>query len=165
MRCLLATLVAAVMLGPAAAAVASEWGDIRPGISTTKDIRALYGAPTKSSKQKVESYETETWIYEGPQSPPGTTRLTIEFGLLQSEKFQPTVVRDFKLEPTPGAFTRRIVTLGWGEPDRFGRDGETDVFVYYEGLLVYFDETGQNAKLMVFTVAQPRDPADEPRSR
>ena len=163
MRRLLATLVAVVVLGPALAAVASEWGDIRPGVSTTKDVRDIYGAPTRSTRQKVDNFDTETWVYEGPQSPTGLSRLTVEFGLMQSEKFQPTVVRDFKIEPNPGAFTRRIVTLGWGDPDRFGRDGETDVFVYYEGLLVYFDETGQNAKLMVFTVPQPRDPADEPR--
>jgi len=43
--------------------------------------------------------------------------------------------------------------------------GETDVFVYLEGLIVYFDDTGQNAKLMLFTVPQPRDPADVPPRR
>jgi hypothetical protein len=165
MRHPLALLAAVAILAWAVPIAASEWGDIRPGISTTADVRGLYGAPSKSSKQKVDNYDTETWIYEGPQAPAGLTRLTVEFGLLQSEKFQGNTVRDFKIEPLPGGFTRTIVNLGWGRPDRVGRDGETDVFVYLEGLIVYFDDTGQNAKLMLFTVPQPRDPAEEPVRR
>jgi hypothetical protein len=46
-----------------------------------------------------------------------------------------------------------------------GRENGQDIFLYREGLLVYFDEAGWNAKLMVFTVPQPRDPTEEPRSR
>jgi hypothetical protein len=165
MRHPLVLITAVVLLALVRPAAAAEWGDIRPGISTTANVRALYGAPSKSSKQKVENYDTETWVYEGPQAPAGLTRLTVEFGIVLEEKFRPDVVRDFRIEPVPGAFTRRIVTLGWGPPDRGGRDGDTDVFIYLEGLLVYFDDTGLNAKLMVFTVPQPRDPAEEPARR
>ena len=161
----LAALIAAVMLAGALPAAAAEWGDIRPGISTTANVRALYGAPSKTDKQKVENYDTETWVYEGPQAPAGLTRLIIEYGLVLSDKFQPNVVRAFRVEPQPGGFTRRIIILGWGPPDRAGRDGDTDVFVYYEGMIVYFDESGQDAKLVLFTVAQPRDPADVPAPR
>ena len=165
MRGRLAALIAAVMLSGAHPAAAAEWGDIRPGISTTANVRGLYGAPSKTSKQKVENYDTETWVYEGPQAPAGLTRLTIEYGLVLSEKYQPNVVRAFRLEPLPGGFTRTIINLGWGPPDRGGREGETDIFIYLEGLIVYFDDTGQNAKLMLFTVPQPRDPADDPPRR
>ena len=165
MRVRLALVVAIMTLAAAWPAAAAEWGDIRPGISTTATVRAQYGAPSKTTRQKVENYDTETWVYEGPQTPAGLSRLTVEYGLVQSDKFQPNVVRDFRIEPLPGGFTRTIVTLGWGPPDRTGRDGDTDVFIYLEGLIVYFDDTGQNAKLMLFTVPQPRDPADEPGRR
>ena len=165
MRRLLALITVVAVLAPALPVAAAEWGDIRPGISTTANVRAQYSTPSKSSKQKVENYDTETWIYEGPQAPAGLNRLTVEFGLVQSDKYQANVVRDFRIEPLPGGFTRTVVNLGWGQPDRMGRDGETDVFVYLEGLIVYFDDTGQNAKLMLFTVPQPRDPADEPPRR
>ena len=165
MRVRLALVVAVATLALAWPAAAAEWGDIRPGVSTTATVRAQYGAPSKTTKQKVDNYETETWVYEGPQTPAGLSRLTVEYGLLQADKYQPTVVRAFRLEPLPGGFTRTIVMLGWGPPDRTGRDGDTDVFVYFEGLIVYFDDTGQNAKLMLFTVPQPRDPADEPGRR
>lgn len=101
----------------------------------------------------------------GSAAPAGLTRLTIEYGLVLSDKYQPNVVRAFRLEPLPGGFTRTIINLGWGPPDRGGREGETDIFIYLEGLIVYFDDTGQNAKLMLFTVPQPRDPADDPPRR
>ena len=35
------------------------------------------------------------------------------------------------------------------------REGESDVFVYLEGLLVYFDKNGFDARLMLFTPPQP----------
>jgi len=160
MRAGLAALLVVVMLAVALPAAAAEWGDIRPGITTSAQVRALYGAPTKSSKEKVDKYDTETWVYDEPKAPAGLKRLTVEYGLVVAEKYQPDVVRAFRIEPQPGGFTRRIVILGWGNPDRSGRDGDTDVFVYYEGMIVYFDETGQDAKLILFTVPQPRDPAD-----
>jgi hypothetical protein len=165
MRAGLAALAVFVVLAGAIPATAAEWGNIRPGISTTASVRELYGAPTKASKEKVDNYDTEVWVYEEPKAPPGLKKLTVEYGLMVAEKYQPSVVRAFRVEPQPGGFTRRIILLGWGSPDRTGRDGDTDVFVYYEGLIVYFDDTGQDAKLILFTVPQPRDPADQPAPR
>jgi hypothetical protein len=46
-----------------------------------------------------------------------------------------------------------------------GRENENDIFLYREGLLVYFDQSGWNARLMVFTLPQPRDPTEERPSR
>ena len=165
MRAGLAAIVAVVLLAGALPATGAEWGNIRPGISTNANVRELYGEPTKTSKEKVDNFDTETWIYDEPKAPAGLKRLTVEYGLMISEKYQPNVVRAFRVEPQPGGFTRRIVILGWGPPDRAGRDGDTDVFVYFEGLIVYFDDTGQDAKLILFTVPQPRDPADVPAPR
>ena len=164
MRAGVAGLVVALLAG-ALPAAAAEWGGIRPGISTTAQVRALHGAPTKTSKEKVDNYDTETWVYDAPKAPAGLKRLTIEYGLVVAEKYQPDVVRAFRIEPQPGVFTRRIIYLGWGNPDRTGRDGDTDVFVYYEGMIVCCDENGQDAKLILFTVPQPRDPADVPAPR
>ena len=161
----IAIVVALGLAALAALADAAEWGLIRPGTSTTTTIRERYGAPSRVDKQKVEKYDTENWIYEGDKAPVGIERLTVEFGLLQQDKYRPEVVRAFRLEPKPGTFNRGVVTNGWGFPDRMGREGESDLFLYREGLLVYFDESGWNAKLMLFTLPQPRDPTEEPRSR
>jgi hypothetical protein len=165
MRRPLALLVAVVVIALAAAAPAAEWGLIEPGVSTTATVRATHGAPERVDRQKVESYDTESWVYEGDRAPVGMHRLTVEFGLVQGEKFRPEIVRAFRLEPKPGSFTRGVITQGWGLPDRLGHENAQDIFLYRDGLLVYFDETGWNAKLMVFTVPQPRDPTEEPRSR
>ena len=58
-----------------------------------------------------------------------------------ADKYQPDVVRAFRLEPKPGAFTRGDHQPAGACPDRVGREGETDIFLYREGLLVYFDDT------------------------
>jgi hypothetical protein len=156
-------LVALLLI--AAPALAAEWGLIRPGVSTMTSLRAQYGEPSRVERQKVEKYDTEDWIYEGPKAPVGMERLTVEFGLVQQDKYRADLVRAFRLEPKPGTFNRGIVTNGWGFPDRMGRENQSDIFLYREGLLVYFDEAGWNARLMVFTLPQPRDPTEEPRSR
>lgn len=161
----LALLLAALVLLAGQPAGAAEWGLIRPGTTTRDEVRARYGSPTRMDRQKVETYDTESWIYEAEQAPTGLERLTVEFGLLQQDKYHPDVVRAFKLEPRPGAFNRGVIANGWGFPDRMGRENDRDIFLYRDGLLVYFDESGWNAKLMVFTLPQPRDPTEEPRSR
>jgi hypothetical protein len=158
-------LVVIALLLVAAPAAAAEWGLIRPGASTMETLRAQYGAPSRVERQKVESYETENWIYEGPKAPTGMERLTVEFGLVQQEKYRAEIVRAFRLEPKPGTFNRGVITNGWGIPDRLGREHQSDIFLYRDGLLVYFDEAGWNARLMLFTLPQPRDPTEEPRSR
>ncbi len=165
MRHPVALLVAGLLIALSVPVRAAEWGLIRPGISTTGSVRAKYGAPTRVDRQKVESYDTENWVYEGARAPVGVERLTVEYGLLQEQKYRPEIVRAFRLEPKPGTFNRGVITNGWGFPDRMGHENARDIFLYREGLLVYFDESGWNAKLMVFTLPQPRDPTEEPRSR
>jgi hypothetical protein len=159
---LLVALLLVMLTSPVGAA---EWGLIRPGVSTTEALRARYGAPTRVDRQKIDKYDTESWVYEGDQAPTGVERLTVEFGLVQQDKYRADVVRAFRLEPKPGTFNRGVVTNGWGFPDRMGRENQQDIFLYRDGLLVYFDESGWNARLMVFTLPQPRDPTEEPRSR
>jgi hypothetical protein len=155
--------VALLLVCAAGAAQAAEWGLIRPGDSTMESVRARYGAPTRVLREKIEGYETESWVYEATRAPSGIARLTIEFGLVQSEKFRREAVRAFRLEPRPGTFNRGVVSNGWGLPDLIWRDGEEDRFLYKDGLLVYFDKEGWNAQLMIFTVPQPRDPTEERR--
>lgn len=164
MRGRLVPLVALAVLA-AAPAGAAEWGLIRPGASTKETVRARYGTPSRVDRQKVESYDTESWVYEAEAAPPGVERLTVEFGLVQQDKYEPDVVRAFRLEPKPGTFNRGVISNGWGFPDRMGRENNRDIFLYRDGLLVYFDESGWNATLMVFTLPQPRDPTEERRSR
>jgi hypothetical protein len=115
------------------------------------------------AREKVEGYDTENWTYEGAQAPTGLVRLMVEFGLVRADTFRREVVRAFRLEPRPGTFNRAVVTNGWGFPDLMGREGESDLFLYKEGLLVYFDRQGWNAQLMIFTVPQPRDPTEQRR--
>jgi hypothetical protein len=157
--------VAAVLLvaALAGAAGAAEWGLIRPGISTMGDVRGRYGAPTRTLQEKIEGYQTERWIYEGSQAPSGIDRLTVEFGLVQSEKFRPEVVRAFRLEPRPGTFNRGIIDSGWGVPDQLWREGDEERALYKDGLLVHFEPAGWEARLLIFTVPQPRDPTEERR--
>jgi len=163
MRRRLALAVAVLIAAAAGGAGAAEWGLIRPGASTMEEVRARYGAPTRMAREKTEGYDTEQWVYEGAQAPAGIVRLTIEFGLVQSDAFRREAVRAFRLEPRPGTFNRGVVTNGWGLPDLMGHEGGEDLFLYKDGLLVYFDKQGWNARLMIFTVPQPRDPTEEKR--
>ena len=162
---LAAALFALVVLALTTPTGAAEWGLIRPGETTTGAVRAKYGTPTRVDRQKVDNYDTESWVYEGPKAPTGIERMTVEFGLLRADKYQPEIVRAIRLEPRPGTFNRGVVTNGWGYPDQMGRENENDLFLYREGLLVYFEPSGWNANLMIFTVPQPRDPTEEPRRR
>jgi hypothetical protein len=143
------------LLAFAGSAAASEWGTIVPGKSTTESIRSVYGPPTRSLAQKVEGYDAIQWVYEGAQAPAGLHRLTLDFGLLTAPGFKPDVVRAFRLDPKPGVFNRKLVLDGWGTPTKIGRDGEFEIFLYEDGLLVYFDKEGQAVQAMVFTPPQP----------
>jgi hypothetical protein len=160
-----ALLVAAALAGllPGAPARAAEWGLITPGVSTTANVRERYGAPTRTEKKKVETYDTESWIYEGDRSPTGIARMTIEFGLLRDNRYRPEIVRVLQLEPHGATFNRGIVGNGWGLPDGGGKNGDEEFFVYKDGLLVYFNSDGWTVRLMLFTVPQPRDPTEERR--
>jgi hypothetical protein len=151
-------LTALLVVLAAAPAAASEWGTIVPGSSTTDAVRGQYGGPTRTETQKVDNYDTSTWIYEGAQAPAGLVRMTVDFGILQAGGYRPEVVRSFKLEPRPGAFDRRAVLAGWGTPDRVGKQSGTEVFVYGQGLVVIFDKDGRHAHTLVFTPPQPLEP-------
>ena len=146
-----------------AGAHAAEWGTLVPGSSTMDAVRARYGSPTKTEAQKVEGYDTATWIYEGTQAPPGLVRMAVDFGLLQAGGYRRELVRSFKLEPKRGIFDRRMVLAGWGRPDRSGVQNGVDMFVYADGLVVIFGKDGSQAESMVFTPPQPLDQAPPPR--
>jgi hypothetical protein len=152
-------LFAIVTTAPPAAA--AEWNTIRPGVSTVDAVRARFGPATKTSIQKLEGYDATQWVYEGAAAPPGTTRLTVEFGLLTLLGFRADLVRDFTVVPKPGIFNRRTILNGWGPPSRVGREGDAEVFLYRSGLVVYFAKDGWDAQLLVFTPPQPQieDPA------
>jgi hypothetical protein len=158
-----AVVLALLLLGAPALARAAEWGLIQPGVSTTQTVRERYGAPTRVERQKVDNYDTESWVYEGTRAPTGMVRMTVDFGLLRENKYRPEVVRAFQLEPHGSTFNRGVVVNGWGFPDAGGRQGDEDYFVYKDGLLVYFAKDGFNVRLMVFTLPQPRDPTEERR--
>lgn len=133
----------------------AEWGTLVPGQSTIESVRAAYGEPTRRNSVKVEGYDTIEWVYEGERAPRGVRRLSVEFGLLMEGGYRPELVRLFRLEPMPGIFTQRAVLLGWGPPTRVGKDGETPVFFYQDGLIVLFDKQGWIAERMIFTPPQP----------
>jgi hypothetical protein len=158
----LALVVVAVMAA-APPALAAEWGTIVAGSSTMESVRAQYGGPTKTETQKVDAYDTASWIYEGAQAPRGLVRMTVDFGILQAGGYRRDVVRSFKLEPKPGVFTRGTVIAGWGRPDRAGKQGDNDVFVYTQGLVVIFGKDGRPAETLVFTPPQPVEPGKPPR--
>ena len=153
-------LVAAVALAMAAVApaFAAEWGSIVPGTSTTESVRARFGQPTRQATQKVDGYDTTEWLYEGERAPRGLQRLVVDFGLLTGAGYRANVVRTMRLEPVPGVFTRDTVLIGWGTPQRAGKDGETPVFFYQDGLIVYFDKEGWVAARLLFTPPQPAQP-------
>lgn len=142
--------------GPAAAA---EWGGLVPAASTMDSVRGQFGAPTRTESQKVDGYDTTTWIYEGTVAPTGMSRMVVEFGLLQAGGFQRNVLRSFRLEPHPGVFTRETVLSGWGRPTGISEQASGDSFYYEDGLVVVFDKEAWSAVNMVFTQPRPSDRA------
>ena len=161
MRRLVLALLAWLAL--AGSATAAEWGTIQPGTSTMDSVRAHYGGPTRTETQKVDGYDTTTWIYEGTQAPTGLTRMVVDFGLLRAGGFQRATVRALRLEPHPGVFTRDAVLTGWGRPTGVGKEGGVDSFFYEDGLLVIFDKEAWSAVSMLFTLPQPSDQAKPSR--
>jgi len=155
---LLGLLLALLLTAPAAAA---EWGTIAPATSTMETVRARYGAPTRTVNEKVEGYDAVRWVYEGPAAPPGVQRLTLEFGLLTRSGYRKEVVRALRLEPKQGIFDSANVVSGWGIPEFTGQEGGGRVFVYQDGLIVYFDKDGR-ATLLLFTPPQPPPAAAPP---
>ncbi|HEV2056692.1 MAG TPA: hypothetical protein VGV06_16240 [Methylomirabilota bacterium] len=151
-------LIAVVLaLAPAlpAAAGAASWGGIEPGDTTLEQVRERYGAPSKETKQKVENYDTTTWIYEGLKAPGGMNRMVVDFGLLKPDDYKPNIVRVFVLEPRPSIFAVQTVIDGWGLPSAAGDQGGFPTMLYEEGLLVVFDKQTLWAESMTFTLPQP----------
>ena len=148
-------VVLGFVLALSAAASAANWGDIYPGDTTLEQVRERYGAPSKETKQKVENYDTTTWIYEGPKAPVGVNRMVVDFGILKPDGFKPNVVRVFELEPKPSIFALQTVIDGWGLPAASGNQDGYPTVVYEEGLVVVFDKETLWAQTMTFTVPQP----------
>jgi len=143
----------------AAAAGAADWGQIKPGLSTQAEVRARYGAPTRETPQKVESYDTLQWTYEGAQAPSGISKMIVDFGLLTPSGYKKEVVRTFRLEPKADIFNRKLVVDGWGPPTRVGKEGDAEIFLYEQGLLVYFSPDAKQVTVMIFTPPQKLPPA------
>ena len=158
-RALLVALAMAGLLIGRGSAVAEEWGAIEPGVTTTDQVRARYGAPSKETRGKADNYDTLQWVYEEAQAPGGIQRMTVDYGLLTSQGYKPTVVRVLRLEPKSKVFGRSTVIQAWGVPDAITQHTGTDVFFYKTGLLVNFDKEGEEAALLTFTPPQPEAPA------
>jgi len=151
----LIAMVLALALALPAAAGAASWGGIEPGDTTLEQVRERYGAPSKETKQKVENYDTTTWIYEGPKAPGGINRMVVDFGILKPDGFKPNVVRVFVLEPKPSIFAVQTVIDGWGLPSAAGDQGGYPTMLYEAGLVVVFDKQTLWADSMTFTLPQP----------
>jgi len=158
-RALLVALAMAGLLIGRGSAVAEEWGAIEPGVTTADQVRARYGAPSKETRGKADNYDTLQWVYEEAQAPGGIQRMTVDYGLLTSQGYKPTVVRVLRLEPKSKVFGRSTVIQAWGVPDAITQHTGTDVFFYKTGLLVNFDKEGEEAALLTFTPPQPEAPA------
>jgi hypothetical protein len=139
----------------AARTEAAEWAGIIPGATTMDVLRAQHGVPTRTDTQKTDGYDTATWTYEGAQAPKGIKRMVVDFGLVTGGQLRANVVRAFRLEPNVGSFDRRTILAGWGTPTRAAREADGAVFVYAEGLIVYFEKDDFRPRLMIFTPPQP----------
>lgn len=137
---------------------AEEWGGIEPGVSTVDVVRARYGAPTKETREKVETYDTLQWVYEGAQAPGGIQRMTIEYGLLTPQGYKPTLVRVIRLEPKSMVFGKNTIMQGFGVPDGTTTQNDQETFFYKSGLIITFNKEGTDAVLLNFTPPQPDQP-------
>jgi hypothetical protein len=162
MRVLRALALVILLAAPVAA---SEWGQIKPAVTTQPDVRARYGAPTRETPQKIEGYDSVQWVYEGSQAPTGIVKMIVDFGILTPSGYRKEVVRTFRLEPKHDIFNRKLVVDGWGEPSRVGKDGDLEFFLYEEGLLVYFGKDAKEVIVMIFTPPQSLPPAAAPPAR
>src|SRR5512145_1104349 len=151
-------LILQILAGLGQPTWAAEWGTIVPGTSTTTTVRGQYGAPTRTTSLKVEGYDTDQWVYEGPQAPAGIRRMTVDFGLLSPTGLRREVVRTVRLDPNPGVFTRETILAGWGVPNRVSPPDQPPSFVYTRGLIVGFDAKGWDVEWTVFTPPQPEAP-------
>jgi hypothetical protein len=156
MRFLWALALGLLLATPVAA---SDWGQIKPAVTTQPEVRGRYGPPTRETPQKIEGYDAVQWVYEGAQAPTGINKMTVDFGLLTPSGYRKEVVRTFRLEPKHEIFNRKLVVDGWGAPSRIGKEGDLEFFLYEQGLLVYFGKDTREVLVMIFTPPQPLPPA------
>jgi hypothetical protein len=152
------TLVWGLAMAAPGSVWASNWGGLEPGVTTQEQVRERYGAPSKEAKQKVEGYDTTTWVYEGSKAPVGMIRMTVDLGLLKPDGFKADLLRVFVLEPKPNMFPLQAVIDGWGMPTAAGDQGGFPTMVFEDGLIVVFEKQGQWADSMTFTMPQPFSP-------
>jgi hypothetical protein len=138
-----------------AAACAASWGSIEPGETSLEQVRERYGPPSKETKQKVENYDTTTWIYEAGKTPAGINRMVVDFGILKPDGYKPNLVRIFVIEPRPSIFAVQTVVDGWGLPAAAGDSDGYPTMVYEAGLVVVFDKQSLWAESLTFTIPQP----------
>jgi hypothetical protein len=150
-----ALLILILVAGTAPHALAAQWGNIEPGVTTMEQVRDLYGRPTRETRALVDGYETRKWIYERSQAPEGLVRLTVDFGLLVKGTYEPSVTRLVTLDPKPLIFVRKTVIDGWGLPDREGLMEGLPTFIYQEGLFAMFQKDGESAVRLIFSIPQP----------
>lgn len=164
MRGLTAVAAGLLLAGAALArpAAGAGWNGVEPGVTNAETVRARFGPPSKETKQKVDAHDTLEWTYEGASAPTGFHRMVVEFGILLPSGYSPVTVRVLRLDPKRFIFTKDSIVAGWGEPDRAATQNDRDVFFYYSGLLVTFDEQGVMATNMFFTVKQPEPAAPAP---
>ena len=155
----------ALVVALASPVAAAEWREIKPGETMMAEIRTRFGPPSREAAQKIEGYDTMQWVYEGPRAPVGMLKLIIDFGLKTATTYTKDVVRTFTLEPKHDVFNRRLVLYGWGPPDRLGKQGDAEFFLYRDGLLVFFDKAGEQAVTMTFTPPQPLPDGTPPPPR
>jgi hypothetical protein len=150
-----AFVLVALLLGAARPALAGEWGNMEPGVTTIDQVRDLYGRPSRETAAKVEGYDTRQWIYERSAAPEGLLRLTVDFGLLTPSGYKPSVVRLVTLDPKPLIFKRKTLIDGWGLPDREGTMDGLPTFIYKEGVFAMFEKDGESAVRVIFSIPQP----------
>ncbi len=153
----------ALLLLAAAPAVAADWDLLVPAQTTQAQVRARFGAPARSEVVKIEGFDTDRWTYDGAQAPPGVFRLVLEYGLKDDRGYRREVLRAFRLEPKTGVFHKGILAKGWGNPDRVGNEGKTQIYVWASGLMAYFDSPDDiDPRLLLFGVPQPLPPPARP---
>jgi hypothetical protein len=150
-----AVLLVTLLLGAAWPALAAEWGNIQPGVTTIEQVREQYGPPSQDTTAKVEGYDTRRWVYERSAVPEGLVRMTVDFGILTPSGYKPTVVRLVTLEPKPLIFQRKTLIDGWGLPDREGTMEGLPTFIYNEGVFAMFEKNGESAVRVIFSIPQP----------
>lgn len=149
-----------VLLLAAAPAVAADWDLLVPAKTAQPQVRERFGAPTRTEVVKIEGFDTDRWTYEGAQAPPGVIRMVVEFGLKDERGYRREVLRAFRLEPRTGVFHKGILAKGWGDPDRLGREGEAEIWVWESGLVAYFKTPEDvDPTMLLFGVRQQLPPA------